>query len=571
MHMAEIDGAAIIAKCLKAQGIQYCFGIVGFPVVPVATAMQREGLTWIGMRHEQSAAYAAGAVGYLTGKPGVALTVSGPGMTNAISGLGNAQANCWPMLLLSGAHASDQTGMGAFQAAPQLDAARPFVKYAMRPESPSRLPYYIEQAVRTSLYGRPGPAYLELTDDLIVGKVDEESLHFPPRIPDAPRLQAPESAIEAAIAALHSAEKPLVIIGKGAAYARAEDEVRQFIETTQLPFLSSPMGSGILPDDHPLSAGAARSLVLQNADLIFLIGARLNWILHYGLPPRFRPDVRVIQLDIAAEEIGTNVPTEVGLVGDAKAVMGQVNSYLSQHPWQYPAETTWRTGIQSKIEENRVNTAPMLDDDSLPMGYYRAFKEIRDLLPEDAIIVAEGATTMDISRQVLLNRAPRRRLDAGTWGTMGVGLPQAIAAALTNPGKRIVDIEGDSAFGFSGMEVEVACRLNLPITFIVFNNNGVGGGPSELLDIDRIPPGALYPDAHYEKGIEGFGGLGFYAAGPEELSSAIKNAFASGKPSVINVVISNQSRRRAQQFAWHTGSAASPEGYSGTTSVAPTH
>jgi 2-hydroxyacyl-CoA lyase 1 len=440
----------------------------------------------------------------------------------------------------------------------------------MRPESPARIPFYVEQAVRTSLYGRPGSSYLELTDDLIVSKVDEDSLHFPPCTPEPPRPLAAESSIEAAVRALQSAEQPLVIIGKGAAYARAEDEVREFIEATRLPFLATPMGSGILPDDHPLSAGAARSLVLQNADLIFLVGARLNWILHYGLPPRFRSDVRVVQLDIAPEEIGTNVPAEVALVGDARAVMGQMNAYLAQHPWQYPAETTWRTGIQRKIEENQANTAPMLADDQLPMGYYRAFREIRDLLPSDAILVAEGATTMDISRQVLLNRAPRRRLDAGTWGTMGVGLAQAIAAALTHPGKQIVAIEGDSAFGFSGMEVEVACRLNLPITFIVFNNNGIGGGPDELLDISRMPPGALYPGAHYEKGIEGFGGLGFHAEAPEELSSAIKKAFASGRPSVINVVINNQARRRPQQFAWHTGSAATPEGYSGTTSLTPT-
>jgi 2-hydroxyacyl-CoA lyase len=554
--LAEIDGATIVARCLKTHGVEFCFGIVGFPVQPIAAAFQREGLKFIGMRHEQSASYAAGAIGYLTGRPGVALTVSGPGMTNAISGLGNAQANCWPMILLSGANGSDQMGMGAFQEAPQLEAARPFVKFGMRPETPGRLPFYVEQAVRSALYGRPGAAYLDLTDDVIAGRVDEETLNYPPPVPEPPRPLAEPSAIEAAIRALQSAQQPLVIIGKGAAYSRAEDEVRKFIETTQLPFLASPMGRGVLPDDHPLSVGAARSHVLQNADLVFLIGARLNWIMHFGLPPRFRPDVRVIQMDIAPEEIGHNIPTEVALLGDAKAVTGQLNSYLAEHPWQYPVETTWRTGIAKKIEENVTSTAPMLNDDSKPIGYYRALKEIRDLLPPDALIVAEGASTMDISRQVINNSLPRHRLDAGTWGTMGVGLPQAIAAQLANPSKRVVDIEGDSAFGFSGMEVEVACRLKLPITFIVFNNNGIGGGPAELLDIDRIPPGAYFPDAHYEKVIEAFGGLGLYVDDPNDLAPAIKRAFDSGKPSVINVTISNQSRRRAQEFAWHTGSAA---------------
>jgi 2-hydroxyacyl-CoA lyase 1 len=396
-------------------------------------------------------------------------------------------------------------------------------------------------------------------DDIIQGRVEEESLNLPPAVPEPPRPMADPNAVEEAIQALRSASQPLAIIGKGAAYARAEDEVRQFIETTQIPFLASPMGSGVLPDDHPLSAGAARTYALQNADLVFLIGARLNWIMHFGLPPRFAPGVRVVQMDIAPEEIGHNVPTEVALVGDAKVVTGQLNAYLSQHPWSYPVESTWRTGIQKKIEDNRLNTAPMLADDSKPMGYYRAFKEIQDVIPQDAMLISEGASTMDISRQVLLNERPRRRLDAGTWGTMGVGLPQAIAAAVAT-GRHVVDIEGDSAFGFSGMEVEVACRLKLPITFVVFNNNGVGGGPDELLDIDNIPPGAYWPDARYDRIIEAFGGQGFYVDDPNELAGTMKKALASPVPTLVNVVISNQSRRRAQQFAWHTGSAANRQG-----------
>jgi 2-hydroxyacyl-CoA lyase 1 len=460
------------------------------------------------------------------------------------------------MILLGGVNGSDQMGMGAFQEAPQLDAARPFVKYAMRPESVARLPYYAEQATRISTYGRPGPVYLDMLDDVISGHIEEEDVTYPPPVPEPPRTLAPNESIAAAIEALKSAENPLVIIGKGAAYARAEDEVRQFIETTQLPFLASPMGRGVLPDDHPLSAGAARTYILQNADLIFLMGARLNWIMHFGKPPRFNPNVRVIQMDISAEEIGTNVPTEVALVGDAKAITGQLNSYLAEHPWQYPAETTWRTGIERKTADNVAASAPMLTDDARPMGYYRAFKEIRENIPDDSIIVAEGASTMDISRQVINNNLPRHRLDAGTWGTMGVGLPQAIAAQIVNPDKVVIDIQGDSAFGFSGMEVEVACRLNLPIVFIVINNNGVGGGPTELLPIDQIPPGAYYPDAHYERVIEAFGGVGIYCDDPDELGAVVRKAVEARRPTVINVPISNVARRRPQEFAWNTGSMA---------------
>jgi 2-hydroxyacyl-CoA lyase 1 len=312
------------------------------------------------------------------------------------------------------------------------------------------------------------------------------------------------------------------------------------------------MGKGVMPDDHPLSVAPARSHVLQNADLVFLMGARLNWILHFGLPPRFNPDVRVVQMDIAAEEIGTNVPAEVALVGDARAVTSQINQVLRESPWQYPAESTWRTGIEKKIEENRVTTQAMFDDDSVPMNYYRVLREIRDVLPRDAIIASEGANTMDIGRTVLPNFLPRHRLDAGSFGTMGVGLSFAIAAAAVHPDKRVVAVEGDSAFGFSGMEVEVACRYNMPITFIILNNNGISGGPA-VMDPSRPPmPTSYVPQARYERVIEAFGGDGYFVETPDQLRPALDKAFAGGKPSVVNIMINPSAQRKPQQFGWLT-------------------
>jgi 2-hydroxyacyl-CoA lyase 1 len=549
--MPEIDGATLIARSLKQHGVDYMFGIVGVPVVPIAFAAQREGIKYIGMRHEQSAAYAAQAVGYLTGRPGACLVVSGPGMTNAISGLANAWSNRWPMLLLGGSSDISQHGMGAFQEAPQVEAARPFCKYAAEVDRIDKIPYFVEQAVRTSIYGRPGAVYLDLPGDIISGKIDDAAVAQKPRVPEPPRSLADPAAVQAAIAALKTAERPLVVVGKGAAYADAAPDVREFIEATQLPFLASPMGKGVMPDDHPLSTAPARSHVLQNADLVMLLGARLNWIMHFGLPPRWNPDVRVIQLDIAADEIGTNVPAEVALVGDAKAVVGQLNAALREQPWQFAAENTWRTGIAKKIEENRASTQPMLDDDSAPMGYYRALRDIRDVLPRDAIICSEGASTMDIGRTVLPNFEPRHRLDAGSFGTMGVGLAFAIAAQAVNPGKRVVAVEGDSAFGFSGMEVEVACRYAMPITFIILNNNGIGGGPSTL-DPEKVWPTAYVPNARYEKVIEAFGGDGYYVEDPTELRPTLEKALASNRPNVVNIMISAQSRRKPQQFEWLT-------------------
>jgi 2-hydroxyacyl-CoA lyase 1 len=282
------------------------------------------------------------------------------------------------------------------------------------------------------------------------------------------------------------------------------------------------------------------------------MGARLNWILHFGLPPRFNKDVRVVQMDIAAEEIGTNVPAEVALVGDAKAVTAQINGALRDHAWQYPAESTWRTGIQNKIAENSATSQAMFDDDSVPMNYYRVLREVRDTLPRDAIIASEGANTMDIGRTVLPNFLPRHRLDAGSFGTMGVGLAFAIAAQAVHPEKRVVAVEGDSAFGFSGMEVEVACRYAMPITFIILNNNGISGGPATLDRSRPVLPMQYIPQARYERVIEAFGGKGFFVERPDELRPALEAAFRENGPTVVNIMINPSAQRKPQQFAWLT-------------------
>ncbi len=549
--MAELDGATLIARSLKQQGVEHMFGIVGFPVIPVAFAAQREGINYIGFRNEQSASYAAGAVGYLTGRPAACLCVSGPGMIHGIAGAANAWSNAWPMILLGGANDSFQNGQGAFQEAPQVEAARPFVKYAARPDRIERLPFYVEQAVRTSIYGRPGASYLDLPNDLIVGKIEEGDVAWPARCADPPAAQADPAAIERALDLLRNAERPLVIIGKGAAYARAEQEVRDFIETTRLPFLPSPMGKGVVPDDHPLSVASARSDALKNADVVLLLGARFNWILHFGLPPRFREDVKVIQVEICAEEIGANVPAEVGLWGDAKAIVGQLCAALRDEPWSYPAETAWRKELAKSGAANRAAVEAMEHDASVPMGYYRVLAEIRDQVPRNAMLVCEGSNTMDISRTVLPNYDARERLDAGTFGTMGVGLGFAIAAAAVHPDRKVVCVEGDSAFGFSGMEVETACRYGMDITFVIVNNSGIGGG---VPDYDRAkPPPMVYtPEARYEKMIEGFGGKGYFATTPGELSSALKDALAQRSPTIVNVAIDPKAQRKPQKFEWLT-------------------
>ena len=550
--MGNVTGAQLMARSLKQQGVEFMYGVVGFPVQPIAAAAQEIGIKYIGMRNEQSASYAAQAAGYLTGRPGACLTVSGPGVIHGLAGLANAQQNCWPMIMIGGASPSYQNGMGAFQEERQVQLASPFCKYAHAVEHVHRVPYYVEQAVRHSIYGRPGASYLDMPDDIIQGEIDEDEVQMAATIPEPPRMQAVPEDVEAALDAMESAERPLVIVGKGMAWAQAEDEVRAFIERTQLPFLASPMGKGVMDDNHPLSVGAARSHALKEADVIFLMGARLNWILHFGLPPRFNKDVRIVQLDISPEAIGNNAPTEVALVGDGKTIVNQLNGALENRQWFFPTGSDWMAAIHEKAEANAAAVKPMIDDDSAPTNYYRALKDISAWATEDAVIIGEGANTMDIGRTQLPNVSPRLRLDAGTYGTMGIGMGFAIAAATVHPERPIISVSGDSAIGFSGMELETACRHKLPIKIVVLNNGGIGKGIAEFPKDAPLPPGVLTIGARYDKMMEAFGGKGFFIEDPKDLAGALEEAKAFEGPALVNVLLHPEAGRKPQQFGWLT-------------------
>ncbi|XP_062352075.1 2-hydroxyacyl-CoA lyase 1 isoform X3 [Cinclus cinclus] len=508
MEGEAVSGAQIIAQALRAQNIEYMFGIVGIPVTEIAIAAQAVGIKYVGMRNEQAACYAASAVGYLTGRPGVCLAVSGPGFLHTLGGMANATINCWPLIVIGGSSDRNQETMGAFQEFPQ--------------------------AVRTSMYGRPGSCYIDIPGDFVNLQVNKSSVKYMECCLPPPVSMAEHSAVSKAASIIALSKQPLLIIGKGAAYSHAENNIRKLVDLCGLPFLPTPMAKGVVPDNHPNCVAAARSTALQLADVIILLGARLNWILHFGLPPRYRQDVKVIQIDICAEELGNNVRPAAALLGDI----------------------------------NTVTEQGLALQKSLPMNYYTVFHHIRELIPKDCILVSEGANTMDIGRTMLPNFCPRQRLDAGTFGTMGVGLGFAIAAAMVardhTPGRRVVCIEGDSAFGFSGMEVETICRYNLPILIIVVNNNGIYTGLDansweEMLKFGDpatcVPPVSLLPNAHYEKIMSAFGGKGYFVKTPEELQNALKASVTDKQtPSLINVMIDPQSERKKQEFPWLTRS-----------------
>ncbi|KAL4221918.1 2-hydroxyacyl-CoA lyase 1 [Mactra antiquata] len=558
-----IEGCSVLAKSLKDQGIEYVFGIVGIPVIEVAMACQREGIKFIGMRNEQAASYAASAIGYMTGRPAVCLVVSGPGLVHALAGMSNAMENCWPMIVIGGSSERDQDNMGAFQEYPQVDCSKLYSKLSCQPSRIERIPFYIEKAVRTSIYGRPGPVYIDIPGNFVMTQVDEKNVRYFPKCPPPPKTSASNDDVRKAIELLRSAKRPLVIVGKGAAYAQCENELKTFVEKCKLPFLPTPMGKGTLPDEHPLCVAPARSKALKDSDVIVLLGARLNWILHFGAPPRFRSDVKIVQIDISPEEIGNNVQPAVGIAADLKCVLAQINEQLNTGPFVFDSQAPWWNELNEKLEQNRLSVQKAAQDKTVPLNYYSAFDEVNKIIPKDAIVISEGANTMDISRSCIPNALPRHRLDAGTFGTMGVGVGFAIAAAVYcrdyMPEKRVICIQGDSAFGFSGFEVETVCRYRLPIVFVIINNNGISKSFGEevfnsLEETDRLishPPTVLSPNARYDKVLAAFGGNGYFVEKPEEIQKALKESLANKtQASLVNIMISTAADRRVQEFSW---------------------
>uniref|UniRef100_A0A7N6BKN1 2-hydroxyacyl-CoA lyase n=1 Tax=Anabas testudineus TaxID=64144 RepID=A0A7N6BKN1_ANATE len=547
--MGEVTGAQLIAESLKAQKVEYMFGIVGVPIIEVAMAAQAAGIKYVGMRNEQAACYAASAIGYLTGRPGACLVVSGPGLIHALGGMANANMNCWPVVVIGGSSDRNQETAGAFQEFPQVEACRLYSKFSARPSSLEAIPSVIEKAVRTSMYGRPGACYVDIAGDMVNAKVDRSTVRFVSCV----LLSASPSELGRPRCRHRShlcleTRKPNLLYNE------------KFVKMSGLPFLPTPMGKGVLPDDHPNCVAAARSRALLQADVVLLLGARLNWILHFGLPPRFDPDVKVIQVDLCAEEMGNNVRPAVALLGDINAIVTQLLECVHKDGWKYPSDTEWWSTLKDKIVANAKISKALALQSTLPMNYYTVFHHVSQLLPHDCIIVSEGANTMDIGRTMLNNYLPRHRLDAGTFGTMGVGLGFAIAAAAVersrNKGRRIVCVEGDSAFGFSGMEVETMCRYNLPVVIIVVNNNGIYSGVdpetwkemAKMGDLTAIaPPVTLLPEARYDKIMAALGGRGFLVRTVEELRSALQLSLSDWeKPSLLNILIDPSSDRKQQ-------------------------
>jgi len=539
---ALTDGFHLVLDALKVNGITTIYGVPGIPITDLGRMAQAEGMRVISFRHEQNAGNAAAIAGFLTKKPGICLTVSAPGFLNGLTALANATTNCFPMILISGSSEREIVDLqqGDYEEMDQLAIAKPLCKAAFRVLHAADIGIGVARAIRAAVSGRPGGVYLDLPAKLFSQVLDAQTgaASLVKVIDAAPAQMPAPSAVKRALDVLKGAKRPLIILGKGAAYAQADDEVRNLVEKSGIPYVPMSMAKGLLPDTHPQSAGAARSTALKEADVVLLVGARLNWLLSHGKGKTWgEPGTqKFIQIDIEPREMDSNVEIAAPLVGD----IGSCVSALLQgmDDWQAPSEE-WIGRIKARKEANIAKMAPKLMSNAMPMNFHAALGALRTVIKErpDAILVNEGANTLDLARGIIDMYQPRKRLDVGTWGIMGIGMGFAIAAAVET-GKPVLAVEGDSAFGFSGMEIETICRYKLPVCIVVFNNDGIyrgtdvnpTGGPDVATTV-------FVQGARYDKMMDAFGGVGVNATTPDELKRAVDAAMDSGRPTLINAVI----------------------------------
>jgi oxalyl-CoA decarboxylase len=537
------DGFHLVIDALKLNDINNIYGVPGIPITDLGRMAQAAGMRVISFRHEQNAGNAAAIAGFLTKKPGICLTVSAPGFLNGLTALANATTNCFPMILISGSSEREIVDLqqGDYEEMDQLAIAKPLCKAAFRVLHASDIGIGVARAIRAAVSGRPGGVYLDLPAKLFAQVTSAEAGRKSlVKVIDAAPAQIPApAAVRRALDLIRSAKRPLIILGKGAAYAQADDRIRALVEKTGIPFLPMSMAKGLLPDTHPQCAGAARSTVLKESDVVMLIGARLNWLLSHGKGKTWgEPHSKTfIQVDIEPREMDSNVGTAAPVVGDIGSCVSALLEGLGGSWPAPPAE--WIGAVKAKREENIAKMAPRLMKNAAPMDFHGALGALRTVIRErpDTILVNEGANTLDLARGVIDMYQPRKRLDVGTWGVMGIGMGFAVGAAIET-GKPVLAVVGDSAFGFSGMEVETVCRYQLPVCVVVFNNDGIYRG------VDVNPSGGPDPattvfvkGSRYDRMMEAFGGAGAHATTPDELRRAVNAALDSGKPTLINAAI----------------------------------
>jgi len=539
--MAKTSGNDLVVKALKDEGVDTVFYLTGGPMVDVATRCIEIGFRSIDVRHEQAAAMAAHSYSRVLGKPGVCFAASGPGATNLITGVGNAFLDAVPVIALGGASALSQSGMGAFQEMDQVGMFKPITKWSERVMDVRRVPDIINKAFRVATSGQPGPVYIDLPGDVLYREVDENEVQFPKRPHSVPRVSGDPDLIKKAIALLKDAKHPVVITGTGIIWSGAMAELKQFVEMSGIPFYTTPQGRGVIEEDHKLSFLGARNQAWKEADVVLFVGTRLNFIVGFGLPPRFAEGVKIVQVDISDEEIGRNRPVDVGIVGDAKMVLQQLMKE-GRDVFHGRKELAWIDTLRGYDKRANDKSQALLNTDQTPIHPLRLCKEVRDFMDRDAIIVVDGHEILNFARQSIPTNAPGHRVNAGPNGCMGVAVPFGLGAKVAKPNTQVIVLSGDGSFGMNGMEIDTMVRQNIPALIVISNNGGWAGQ-------GVMNAGRDLGYSRYDKMAEVFGAYGEYVEQPQDIRPALERAVKSGKPAVVNVVTDPKARSSTVSFA----------------------
>lgn len=528
------DGHTILAKSLKEHGITHVYSISGTPIEQTLSLCAKNNIRVIGVHHQQAAVMMAAAQNYLTGKLVAAVILSaGPAVTNSTTGILVAQDNCFPLLVIGSRRALEKEGIGYFQELNAVPIFASITKSSKLVDSTAKIYQMISEGIKIAISGRPGVSYLDIPEDILDRKIDtynnilSELIQVP---------QPNQEVLEKAIDLLKKAQRPVLIIGKGIRWSEPYQEIDFLVNNLGIPFITSPMGKGYLPDNNSLCFNAISSQILLSSDLILIVAARLNWTFRFGT--EFAENAQVIHIDIEPSELGKNIIPTVGIVGDAKAVLKKIVSGLTQS--KLPISNSWLNILYSE-REKKINQWELLaQEDSLPISPHRLIKEIGESLPQDAIVVIDGRVILQVSQNILPSYFPASRFTSGTNGCMGTGIPFGIGAKLSYPHRPVIVITGDTAFGFNAMEMETAIRLRLPIIVIIANNQGNSGSLKQKAFYSANYPDLVtmfQPNIRYEKIMEAFGGCTEYVETSEQIKPAFTRALKSGISTCINVKV----------------------------------
>jgi len=535
-----LTGSELLVRALRDQGLDTLFYLMGGPMLAAERAWLDAGLRAVDVRHEEAAAMMAHAYARVGARPGLCMAASGPGTANLVAGVANAFVDGAPVVAIGGSSPLAELGRGAFQEIDQVAMMRPVTRHAERIVDPRRIPDAVATAMRHCIGGRPGPVYLDLPADVLHRAVDEAEV--PMRGPvSRQRPRADPAAIDAAVTELAASRRPVAVSGSGVLWSGAATPLRRFVEAAGVPLFTTPQGRGVVPEDHPLCMRWARSTAFQATDLVIVVGTRLNWILGYGLPPRFNRDTRIVQVDIDPAEIGRNRHVEHALVGDAAAVLDQLRDAVDGRV-DAGAWSAWRDQLRVVDERKREAHEEAMATDAVPVHPLRLCRDLRDVLRRDAVVVVDGHEILNFARHSLPTHVPGHRLNSGPFGHMGVGLPYALGAKVAKPGAQVVALVGDGSLGMSVMELDTAVRHSLDVTVVVSNN---GGWTSSVGD----KPGRDLGFTHFDRVAAALGCHGQRITEPAAIGTALKAALSAGRPALVDVVTDAAARSETVHFA----------------------